>query len=77
MKTLKKLLIILLTLSFIYLYCEEDINNILNNLFKESVSYKIEEVPEYSGKDYVKINNNIPYFNEEDKTTDCFSGWCI
>ena len=40
MKTLKKLSIILLTLSFIYLYCEEDINNILNNLFKESVSYK-------------------------------------
>lgn len=72
MKTLKKLLIILLTLSFIYLYCEEDINNILNNLFKESLSYKIEEVPEYSGKDYVEINNNIPYFNEEDKTTDSF-----
>lgn len=32
----------------------------------------IEDIPEYSGQIYVEINNNIPYFDENDYTTDVF-----
>ncbi len=30
------------------------------------------DVPEYNGQIYVKINDNIPYFTEEDYTTEAF-----
>lgn len=32
----------------------------------------IDEIPEYSGQIYVKINNGKPYFTEEDYTTESF-----
>lgn len=41
------------------------------NLKKEElpVSYKLEEVPKYSGSDYVILNENKPFFEEKDYTT--------
>lgn len=33
---------------------------------------RMDEIPEYSGQIYVEINNNIPYFNEEDYKTEAF-----
>ena len=38
----------------------------------EEQSYNIGQIPEYSGKAYVTINNNKPKFKEEDKTTKSF-----
>ena len=38
----------------------------------EEQSYNIGQIPEYSGKAYVIINNNKPNFKEEDKTTKSF-----
>ncbi len=38
----------------------------------EEQSYNIGQIPEYSGKAYVTINNNKPNFKEEDKTTKSF-----
>ena len=38
----------------------------------------IAEIPEYSGSPFVQLNNNIPYFTEEDYTLDAFekySNW--
>ncbi len=32
----------------------------------------LNEIPEFSGKAYVVINDNIPYFTEEDYTTDSY-----
>lgn len=32
----------------------------------------LEDIPEYSGKTYVPINNNVPEFSEKDKTTKSF-----
>ena len=34
--------------------------------------YNINDIPNYIGESYVIINNNIPYFNEEDYTTESF-----
>lgn len=38
----------------------------------EVVSYDLEEIPEYSGEAYVIVNNNIPFFDEGDMTTNSF-----
>lgn len=38
----------------------------------EEQSYNIGQIPEYSEKAYVTINNNKPNFKEEDKTTKSF-----
>ena len=35
-------------------------------------SFNLENIPEYSSNPYVVINNNIPYFTEEDYTTEAF-----
>ena len=32
----------------------------------------ISEIPEYSGQIYVELNNNVPYFEEKDYTTESF-----
>ncbi len=38
----------------------------------EPVSYALETIPEYEGKEYVVINNNVPNFNNEDLVTESF-----
>lgn len=46
-----------------------------NNTNKPEItqSYNsINEIPDYSGQIYIKINNNIPYFNENEYTTEPF-----
>lgn len=44
-------------------------NNIENKVQKESIIFDLSTIPEYSSSPYVEINNNIPYFTEEDYTT--------
>ena len=39
---------------------------------KENVTIDLSTIPEYSSSPYVEINNNIPYFKEEDYTTNSF-----
>ncbi len=39
---------------------------------KEKVIFDLTTVPEYSTVPYIEINNNIPYFSEEDYTTEPF-----
>lgn len=46
-----------------------------NNTNKTEItqSYNnINEIPDYSGQIYIKINNNMPYFNEDEYTTEAF-----
>lgn len=48
---------------------KENLNNseytiVLNNLNQEYKNEKI-KIPDYNGKDYVEINNNVPFFNND------------
>lgn len=48
------------------------ISNNPNNVSALGVSYSIDQIPEYSGEDYVVINDNIPNFDKKDYTTKSF-----
>ena len=34
--------------------------------------YNLDDIPEYKGDAYIYLNNNVPYFADEEKTTDSF-----
>lgn len=38
----------------------------------EDINFDLSTIPEYSTKPYVEINNNIPYFSQEDYTVEGF-----
>ena len=44
-------------------------NDIKNTTIEQNVTIDLLSIPEYSSNPYVEINNNIPYFTEEDYTT--------
>lgn len=62
--------------SFNYQNIQNIINNLSGNVIENtstnSYSYSMDNIPEYSGDSYVIINDNIPYFTEEDYTTESF-----
>ena len=69
---LKKILTITITIIlFIRLIYISDNVEILNEIIVANYD-SIEEIPEYSGQTYIKINNGKPYFTEEDYTTESF-----
>ena len=39
---------------------------------QNSPSFSLETIPEFDGTPYVAINNNIPFFEESDYTTEAF-----
>lgn len=41
---------------------QDDSSSVLEN----PTSYSLEDIPPYDGKDYIVLNNNEPYFKEED-----------
>lgn len=77
-------LILLITLVFNTENGEKYLENIINTngqkiekTIPETVStnttkIELENIPQYDGKPYVEINNNIPYFDENDYTTESF-----
>ena len=77
-------LILLITLVFNTENGEKYLENIINTngqkiekTIPETVStnttkIELENIPQYDGKPYFEINNNIPYFNENDYTTESF-----
>lgn len=79
-KNLNKLIvaIIVIAVGLIIGIAEGRGNEILQDIktsvlgITEEQSYNIGQIPEYSGKAYVTINNNKPNFKEEDKTTKSF-----
>ena len=66
---------ILLCIS-IYGYVNQDtiISNSENNynVGNQNAIFDLSTIPEYTSSPYVEINNNIPYFTEEDYTTEPF-----
>lgn len=75
-KTLIKVIIVIVVafLFELYVYYENDILKfIYSNLgINNNVSYNIDEIPEYSGKPYVILNDNNPLFEKNDINTKSF-----
>jgi len=77
-KSLKSLYIILTIslISFIGTYLTSRSNNINNNIITsilESEEYvSLSDIPNYSGKPYISINNNIPFFSQDDLVTSSY-----
>ena len=54
----------------------ENTNNVTENISQnQNVTFDLSSIPEYSSSPYVKINNNIPYFEEKDYTTKSFENY--
>ena len=64
----KKLFLSILSfvVAFVAYFYQEEINLFLEKITGNYVSYGLEEVPEYSGKSYVIINDNEPDFSNFD-----------
>ena len=41
----------------------------------ENTKYNLSNIPEYTDKIYIEINNNIPYFEEKEHTTKAFENY--
>lgn len=65
-------IILVLVIGVFYPNVQEKLNNIENEQTNNIISYNLSDIPEYEGQPYVIINNNIPYFDEEDYTTESF-----
>lgn len=50
-------------------------NDIGNISQKENTIFDLTTIPEYTSNPYVEINNNVPYFTEEDYTTEPFENY--
>ena len=69
---LKQILMILFMIMF-FIGLVYNINNTENSLNITAISYNnVIDVPEYTDQIYTIINNNIPYFDEEDYTSESF-----
>lgn len=72
MKKKGKLFVFILLLGVLF-YFKDDIYNYTYSIINTSnESYDIENLPDYNGNSYVIVNDNNPYFKEEEYTTDSF-----
>jgi len=63
--------LVLIVLILIYNTYAEEINNYISS-FASTNTYNLENIPEYSGENYVIINNNEPNFSENNLSTESF-----
>ena len=56
--------IIIASISSYFNFNEENQTSNISNSNK--ISYEISNIPEYNGKVYIQINNNVPKFSTED-----------
>lgn len=49
-----------------------EVSVVNNAILNETIIFDISTIPNYNSKPYIEINNNIPYFNEDDYTTKPF-----
>lgn len=73
-KKIKKIAIVIFSICLIALIDYFNLDNIIQETVSTSqtISYDIEQLPEYNGKYYVIINDNEPNFTDEEKTTTSF-----
>lgn len=76
MKRIKKYTIALLPLFILFIieYFNIDINSIINstNASNETIINDLNTIDNYNGSSYVIVNDNIPYFKEEEINTNSF-----
>ena len=73
---MKKLKIIFLILALILISGYEFLdNNNETSLNYDGAYLDFEDIPEYSGENYVVLNDNIPYFDEEELEQDVFESY--
>ena len=64
---------------FTYEYINQDWkpSNSINDytVNNQNITFDLSTIPEYSGNPYVELNNNMPYFTEEDYTTEPFENY--
>lgn len=66
-------LILILFIIYISTVYKEEIDYYLNGMNNTTdISYSLKEIPEYSESPYVVINNNEPFFDTDEITTDDF-----
>ena len=72
MKKRSKLFVFILLLGVLF-YFKDDIYNYTYSLINSgSSSSNMEDIADYNGNNYVIVNDNNPYFKEEEYTTDSF-----
>lgn len=75
-KELVSFIIIICVILFGYISQNNEIANSSNKISNiasiENTIFDLSTIPAYSSTPYVEINNNIPYFSEEDYTTQSF-----
>ena len=52
-------------------------NPVSDNASNQNIVFDLNTIPEYSEKPYVEINNNNPYFTEEDYTIEPFEKYIV
>lgn len=66
--------LILIVLILVYNTYAEEINKYISS-FASTETYNIENIPEYTGNNYVIINNNEPEFTENNLSTESFENY--
>lgn len=75
-KQLLGLITIIICIAISFTFKNDIIEATKNNSIDVSQTYlNIDEIPEYTDKIYVTVNNNIPYFEESDYTTKSFENY--
>ena len=80
MKLLRFLMVFLLSLMLVG--CEADdtsLNKILGAVkgITTTTDSSVNNILKYSGEDFVALNNNVPNFDEKDKTTTSFETYSL
>ena len=67
-------IIVLIICIIASIFCGQEIlnNTEKNEVITSQAITNIEEIPSYTDKIYIEINNNIPYFKENEYTTEPF-----
>ncbi len=70
MKNIKKYIVLALVLAMGFIYNEY--TDSTDSSFKTQEVSSLSDIEDYSGSDFVNVNNNVPFFTEEDKIRSSF-----
>lgn len=70
MKNIKKYIVLALVLAMGFIYNEY--TDSTDSSFKTQEVSSLSDIEDYSGSDFVNVNNNVPFFTEEDKKRGSF-----
>ena len=76
LKVISTIIIVIFIIALEYMSKNtENLNKTNETTQSESIIFDLCSIPEYSSSPYVEINNNMPYFTEEDYTIDPFENY--